>query len=268
MKARMPVANESVAAGVNSANLMKMQQLAGQAPQSTDAAQVATAGAQIASAAGQAQLGKTAAAIQQPIQAAQNVVAARRSDAQAAAAGRELAVAAAQTGNELKLAQMDSELKREMVDARARFATDESGRLVLNASQLADLAVSKARSREELEGKLQSMEQVSKRKLQATELMYKRAMQDLDFRTQQAIQSGNQQAAQSIAAYKNQIAAAFQAEVAEAQNKAMLIQTIFGIGGAVIGGLSTMSPMGAAFGYSAGTGAGAVAANSGAANNI
>lgn len=232
----MPVADAAVASGVEAANQMKMQQLAGGATGATDAAQLNQAGAALAGAAGQQQLAQSQQAVQRPIAAAANVVAARRSDAQAAVAGRELAVAAAQRGNELKLASMDSDLKRELVDARTQFATDEAGRLVLNQQQLADLAISKAKSREELATKLQYMEQASKKRLLAVDLMYKKAMQDLDARTKQAIQSGNQQAIAAVAEYKNQIMSQFQAEVADAQNKAMKNGAIWATLGALGGG--------------------------------
>lgn len=260
LKARMPAANAGVAQQVDASNLLRAQQVAGAAPAGADSGQLRTAGAGMAASAGQTQVERTAAAAQTQLAGAQNVVATRRLEAQSAAAGRELHVAANRRANELRLAQLDSETKRELIDARAKFATDEAGRLILNQKQLADLALVKAKSREELANRMQYMEQASKKRLLATDLMYKRATQEIEARTARAIQEGRQDVAQQLAEYKRQIQEAYMAEVAEAQNRAMIIQGVLGIGGAVAGGIFG-GPMGAAAGYSAGSGVGAMAAN-------
>lgn len=254
-KVQMPVADTGAAERVQAGQMMRLQAAAG-APQAGAATsqQLREAGTSAAQqAAGedvQAAAGRIKQAVDAFAPAAQGAIAQKSSEAEAAQADRAVGLGEVQLAAEKAEATLGSTLKHQLVDARTQFAYDEAGRAVLNSTQLADWAVTNARSKEDLENKAQEIQHVTQRKQQILQQMQTKAMQMLDERTREAVQAGNHELAKQLMDYKVQIEQGFvksQAEFANKFAKNTAIGTLIGAGIGSIGGV-TGAKIGAAVG--------------------
>lgn len=178
--------------------------------------------------------------------------------------GREQ-VAAAQRGTEegrltaaARTSDLDSQTKDQILGSRLQFNQDNAGRLFLNQRQLADWALTRAKSGEDLKGYQQQVEQASQRKLAMMDVAQKKLTQAL----QQGYirQKGDMDHATylKIAQAKSDLEREIQKAKAKSAGDAQIWSTAGAIGGAVIGGAigSAAGPMGMAAGANAGAGIG------------
>lgn len=165
--------------------------------------------------------------------------------------------------NEDVLAGLDLGVKRRIFDDRIAFKQQQIGQGALEASQLVDWAATKARSKEELAGYTQEVQQATEKQLQVMQAGYDMMAQTLKAETEGRIQQLDQQTklevTEAMGAFKRQIEEA-QAKKAAQQQLMTGVLTVAGAGaGAVVGG-----PMGAVAGGSAGGGIGSILGGSGA----
>lgn len=265
LQSQLPVANQRVAQGIQTARDLQLQQAVAKAPtgaaiapaaQQTAAAATAQTGQQQAEAAqqmirqagqvGQLQLGEQQLAAQQKI--AQQQQAARQQEIDSAE----------------RLGRLDLAAKQELYDKELEFKKDEAGRTLFNERQLADYAIRNARSEEEYKKYAQDAQLLAKRDLEATEIAFSLVMEDLKQRWSLAEQQRDQAAKEEIARIEAEARAAMERKRARAANSAAMWQA----GGQILtvaataaviagtGGAAALAAPGAltALGVAAGTG--------------
>jgi hypothetical protein len=149
--------------------------------------------------------------------------------------------------------------KQDLFDSSLRFEQDELGRTVFNERQLLDYAVTHAKDVEAMQNYEQAISQLSERKLRLMQVAQQKIQQEL-INANTAEQSAlNQEAKLALARAKSAAEEKAAKEKAKAKNRASMWSALGGIAGAVVGGVITMNPAGAALGYSVGSGLGGVA---------
>lgn len=258
----MPVANQEVAAGLQRARLMGVQRAVAATPSPASTREVQAAGAQQTTEAGKIALG----AQQQTQDAATSLAktglaATATADASALNTKRAAVTQKART-NEAELASLGRDLKQKVFDSRVQFKRDEQGRAVLNEQQLADWAVRKSKSAEELKTYAQKAEQAHARKIQFLRTVQAKLESQLAYEQQKREVDRNgatmARIAEAAAAMKERIR---QAE-ADAANKQAAWQaggTILGTaaGAAIPGGGAVGAVVGGSLGGAVGTTVGA-----------
>lgn len=244
----MPVANQQVASGLQQAQATQLQQAVKTAAPAMGATAAQTVGGQQAAAMAapvvqaqqqnQQQVGQVAnlAQNQAGVEAQQQVGAAQSGVAKTS---REYAG---------RLAELNNNVKNQLLDDQLKFAKDERGRTMLNDRQMADVAILRAKNAEELASYKQSVDQMNQRKLQAMQAAYhklEQAMktgynsdgQVLDFQTKKDLKTMMTDAEKSMQAEKNRIEANNAMWTAAGTIAGTVIGGIFGgAGGAKAGG--------------------------------
>lgn len=260
LQKQLPVANQRVAQGIQTARDIQLQQAVARAPtgaaiapaaQQTAAAATAQAGSQQAEQAkqmvqqagqlGQLQLGE------QQLQAQQQVA-----RAQQAARQQEMT-------NIDRLGRLDMEAKKDLYDREIQFKKDEAGRTLFNERQLVDYMARNARSDEEYKNYAQQADLLNRRNLQAMETAYKIIEEDLAQKWRAAEQKKDQAAQKQIADIRAEIQARMERERARAANRGAMWQA----GGMIVGAAagSFAGPGGAAAGAQIGGAMGGIAAS-------
>lgn len=157
------------------------------------------------------------------------------------------------------LVKLGMTTKQDLFDSSLRFEQDELGRTVFNERQLLDYAVTHAKDVEAMQNYEQAISQLSERKLRLMQVAQQKIQQEL-INANTAEQSAlNQEAKLALARAKSAAEEKAAKEKAKAKNRASMWSALGGIAGAVVGGVITMNPAGAALGYSVGSGLGGVA---------
>lgn len=158
------------------------------------------------------------------------------------------------------LFQMDRAAKSELLDKQLSFKRDQAGNALWTEQQLADWAVTKAKSRAELESWARTMTFETNRKSQilaAAQNVLLSALKNQSDATNQAL---NQQQTMRIAEAARAAKEKMMKQKNKAANNAAIIQGVFMVGGAVAGSLAGPG-VGTAAGASLGAGVGSIVAS-------
>lgn len=272
---RFPAANQNVAQGLQAANVIQQQQALG-------AAQPETAGIRAAQKAGAAQTGQAAQvaagqaaqAQNQAVQVGQLGLAEQGREQRQQLAGQQMAMGQEQMNLEDSLDRMGRGMKNELYTKQMSFQRDQLGQARLNDRQLADWAIMKAKSQEELQDYAQTVNLAAARQeqlLKAAQAKVEQAIRQGYLSEKQRLDNNQREllAKMKMEADKRQ-----QQKMNKAKNKAAMWQAggvILGAAaGAVIGtvvlpGVGTAA--GAQAGAALGGGVGTMAGGVGQANN-
>jgi hypothetical protein len=212
------------------------------------------AAAQQVEQAGQIQLQATQRAQERTGQIAQLGEQARAQAAGADIAGRKIDLVREQRENESTLEKLGRDAKQELFDARIQFAKDESGRQLMNEGQLADWAVSNAKSTEELRDRTQTANLLHQRRMDMLQIGYEKVSTALRFEQAKTEQTRNHRRIQELAEAEQNLRLELQREQNDAKNKQAMWQTGGTIAGTVAGGVlgSAGGPAGTVAGASIG----------------
>ncbi len=254
----MPTANAAAAQGLQQARQTQLQSAIQQAPQKATPALAQQLGGQQQQQAGGIALQAQQQTQQQMGQVGQQAVAAQSQQVQAAGQQQQIALSQTQRQQAAQLHNLDAHLKNELLDKQLTFQKDQTGQSALNQRQLADWAVSKAQSAEELQSYAQQSQQMFDRNVQLLQTAQAKLQQALEqnfiIKNRPLDQSTRKQLAQSQHDMQRQIASA----QAKAANNAAMWQA----GGTIAGGLAgaaVAGPVGAIAGTALGGGIGSIA---------
>lgn len=246
-----PAANQAVADGIQAAQrvglqravatadpgslgIREMQQAAGQATQQAGAAQMQAGVEATKQAAGAAKLG---------------VAEQQRADAERLA-GQQRGVTQLQAGLQQQQSETERRIQREFVDAETTIARDRLGHEALTEGQLADWAVTRARSAEELAAYEQAATLAHDRKLKLLQTAHQRITDRLQLESDKRVQDRNMELMEKLKQDRISMEQAMQAAQAEAANKAAKWGAIGTVAGTAVGAFG--GPAGASAGGSAG----------------
>lgn len=209
--------------------------------------QIGSAGAQIAEAAAKPVLAVGQQRQQTAAQLSGIGLAQQQQVGQAQAAGAKLALTEQQQEYASKLNGLESGLQNQLLDAQLDFSHQQAGRTLLNNKQLADWAVTNAKSDLDLKVRLQDMQQAYDRKLQIYQTVQARLQQAISQGVSATGQQLDHATAEALARQNAAIQTRIQQEKAKASNNQAMAQGVFTIGGAILGGIIA-GPGGAAAG--------------------
>lgn len=260
LQQQLPVANQRIAQGIQTARDIQLQQAVSKAPTGAAIAPTAQQTAAAATAqTGQAQVEQAKQMVQQAGQVGQLQLGEQQMAAQQKVAEAQQAARQQEITNTERLGRLDLAAKQELYDKELQFKKDEAGRTLFNERQLADYAIRNARSDEEYRNYAQQAEILSKRKLQAMETAYRIVEEDLRQQWSLAEQRRDQAAKEKIAQIRSEMEARIKRERARAANRAAMWQAGGMIVGAAIG--SFAGPTGAMVGAQLGSAAGGMASS-------
>lgn len=238
---RMPVANRRAADAIERERQKNISAMTGAAYNAggpgVTSGDVSAAGAGMAAQAGQAQV--AAAKGQQELAGAagQTAISGMGRDLQNQSTEAGLGLAAQQRSSEDRLANLNMDLKRQLVDDRMSFQKDQNGRLVANTQQMADLAVVKAKDQAELMKYRQTMDQATRKHVALLKTMYSKMQQELQSKTSKEIQDMEQETKVNLQQAMADLQGQIQARETEMANRSMQSGAVGGILGAVGGGI-------------------------------
>lgn len=260
LQKQLPVANQRVAQGIQTARDIQLQQAVARAP--TGAA-IAPAAQQTAAAAaaqtGSQQAEQAKQMVQQAGQLGQLQLGEQQLQAQQQVARAQQAARQQEMTNIDRLGRLDMEAKKDLYDREIQFKKDEAGRTLFNERQLVDYMARNARSDEEYKNYAQQADLLNRRNLQAMETAYKIIEEDLAQKWRAAEQKKDQAAQKQIADIRAEIQARMERERARAANRGAMWQA----GGMIVGAAagSFAGPAGAAAGAQIGGAMGGIAAS-------
>lgn len=239
----LPVANSRVAAGQSAARDMQLQSVVQKAPSASPTTSTAQqTGSSASQQAGQQMIEGATNQLAQQGQVAKLGNAETANANQAQVSSLQSGAREAAMDNAQRLDRVAAGAKAELYDRQMQFARDELGRTKFTNEQLADFAVSNAKSAQEYQNQAQTAQLATQRNMQMLEAAHGRIMEDLQFQYQQAKQSGDQDAMRQIRDKANSMDDMMAREKARAANKA----AAWTAGGVLLGGAA-----GAAVGQSA-----------------
>lgn len=181
LSARLPVANQRVATGMQAARDLQLQKTVGTAPTAAPVQQTAAAiGGQQAAQAGQTQLAQVEQQAGQQQQIAFLGGQANQQANQATMFGLQQGARQQEMQNAQRLAGISEEAKQTIFDQRKQFAKDEMGRTFLNERQLADYAKLKSKSDQDYQNYAQTADQVHQKSQMLNEAAYRKLTQSLE----------------------------------------------------------------------------------------
>lgn len=155
------------------------------------------------------------------------------------------------------LSKLGRDVKQQLFDSRLQFERDDMGRKFSNERQMADWAVATANSREELAGRLQTIQQASEREL----ILLRAAHAKLSQALQQGFDDEKRELDQASKGRMIQAKADLERQIeAKAARGAAMGNIISGIASGAVAGFMAGGPAGAAAGAGIG-GAAAAGAN-------
>lgn len=238
LSASLPVANSKVAAGQNAARQMQIQAAVQKAPATANIPEAAQmTGQTAAEQTGTQAVRQATQNVQQQGQVAQTGLGEQQTANRQLGASLQQGAQEQQMDNVQKLGQLDAKLKQDIYDRNIQFQKDETGRAVLNETQLADYARLNTATDEQYKNAAQAAQQANARNIEMLETAHKKIIEDLDFRYQQAKQSGDNQTMQDIANMKTETDARMAREKARAANSAAAWRTGGTVVGSVVGGV-------------------------------
>lgn len=255
----MPVANQRRQQQAQAATDLQLQQAVRAAPPKAATPQVAQAlGAAAQQNVGQQMIEAAKSNVQTAQQVGQLDLEKRQQELSQRLDTLRRGVDTQQLEDERAFANLNEQAKRDMFDNRMQFQKDEMGREFLNERQLADYAVTHARSAEQLRDYTQSAEQLHDRKMQAMEAAQAKINQELEFQNTLSTQKQDQTLKKQLLQAKTDLEKKIAKEKSDRANRAGTFQTIGTIAGGAAGAFG--GPAGAAAGASAGGALGGMAA--------
>jgi len=260
LQSSLPVANQKVAQGLQSAQDINLKQSIKAATPGAGPGAAQALGAAQTAAKGQPVIQAAQQTAKQTGQIAQMGLAETGLQAQQELGAAQRNVSGKQREYSDRLSKLGNELKDTLLDQNLEIRKDARGQALLNDRQLADYALATATSQEELKNYAQSMEQASSREMQMLEQAYNLITQQLTQMASKGELQMNQEQTMRLAQQKQALEQEIARKQKKAANKAGIIGAVFTIGGAVAG--SYAGPGGAAAGAQIGSGLGQVAAGS------
>jgi hypothetical protein len=266
LQSSLPVANQKVAQGLQSAQDINLKQSIKAATPGAGPGAAQALGAAQTAAKGQPLIQAAQQTAKQTGQVAQMGLAETGLQAQQELGAAQRNVSGKQREYSDRLSKLGNELKDKLVDENLEIRKDARGQALLNDRQLADYALATATSQEQLKSYAQAMEQASSREMQMLEQAYNLITTQLSQMAAKGELQMNQEQTMRLAQQKQALEQEIARKQRKAANKAGIITAAFTIGGAVAG---TMIPipgvgttMGAAGGAMVGQGVGQVVAGS------
>ncbi len=258
LSAALPVANSKVAAGQTAARQMQIQNAVKAVPVGAVTAPTAQeTGAAAAQQAGQQKVQAAQQNVQQQGQIGQVGLQEQNTANQNQIQSLQQGSREQQTSAVERLGNLDAKLKQDIYDKNIQFQKDETGRTVLNETQMADYARVNAQNDQQYQNYAQTAQQASQRNLELMNVAHQKIMEDLDVRYEKAKQAGDQATMRDIANMKYETDQRMQREQARAANSA----AAWTAGGTVLGGAlgSLAGPAGAQAGAGVGGALGGMA---------
>jgi hypothetical protein len=132
------------------------------------------------------------------------------------------------------LSKLGRDIKDELFDKNLAFEKDEVGRKFSNERQLADYAVSRAKSDIDLQKSMAAMQRAAKFEIIMLEAAQKKIVQELEQQSANATREMGQEDRIKLAQYKSSIEKRIARKKAEAANRAMIFQGVGMVVGAGI----------------------------------
>lgn len=230
----LPKANQEMQQGQRAARDIQLYEQVRQAPQSTGFRAAGQLGAQQAQAAGQEALQAQKAIQTQSQQVGQMGLQEQGRQQRQEGFEQQIQVSENQIKLGNKLNKLDNRLKTQLLDDQLKFQKDQAGQTLLNTRQLADWAVTKAKSKEEYLNYAQQAQQMYQKDImlheaaynklrQALELGYIKKGQKLDIETKLRLKKAK---------------AAIEKQIRDKKNKAKNKMSMWSAGGKILGGVA------------------------------
>jgi len=264
LQSSLPVANQKVAQGLQSAQDINLKQSIKAATPGAGPGAAQALGAAQTAAKGQPVIQAAQQTAKQTGQIAQMGLAETGLQAQQELGAAQRNVSGKQREYSDRLSKLGNELKDNLLDQNLEIRKDARGQALLNDRQLADYALATATSQEELKNYAQSMEQASSREMQMLEQAYNLITQQLTQMASKGELQMNQEQTMRLAQQKQALEQEIARKQRKAANKAGIITAAFTIGGAVAGSVvpGAGTAVGATGGAMVGQGIGQVVASS------
>lgn len=231
LAAQMPVANQEVAQGLQTAAELQRRSSMSQASPYATKAQAQQAGAAATAAKQNANIQAGAQTQEQAMQLAQAGLQNTQADNEQKIASRRNALTAQQQELQNRLASMSGEVKQQLFDKQMDFVKDELGRTTFTQQQLADWATTKAKTYEDYQNYVQSMEQASERRNQILKASYARITQAL----QQGFISEQEPLDQAMRANLTKARQELQLKIQRQQAEQRSTMAMYQAGGTILG---------------------------------
>jgi len=256
---QVPAANQQVAQGLQQGRLTSLQsQVGGTAPAAATSTAAQGLGTEQAAATGNIQINQAKTNQQQLGQVAQQGVAQGQQENQAAKASASVALQGTQTDNAARLSKLSESSKNELLDKQLDFSKSQAQLGYLNQRQLADWAVTKAKTANDLKAYQQMSSEMADRKGEMLQAAHNKIQQELDNNTKSQVVKLDNATTMALEKQKKDLEAAIAKQKADAKNQATIWTMAGGVVGGVVGGIYG-GPTGAGVGYAAGSGLGAMA---------
>jgi hypothetical protein len=265
LQSSLPVANQKVAQGLQSAQDINLKQSIKAATPGAGPGAAQALGAAQTAAKGQPLIQAAQQTAKQTGQIAQMGLAETGLQAQQELGAAQRNVSGKQREYSDRLSKLGNELKDNLLDQNLEIRKDARGQALLNDRQLADYALATATSQEELKNYAQAMEQASSREMQMLEQAYNLITQQLTQMASKGELQMNQEQTMRLAQQKQALEQEIARKQRKAANKAGIIGGAFTIAGAAIGAAYTGgagAPVGAAVGAQVGGGLGQIVSGS------
>lgn len=247
----MPIANQQVASGLQEAQKTQFQQAIKGAAPSAGATAAQAVGGQVAGQQAGAQVAANQATQKQAQQVGQIGLAQQQTEAAQRVGSEQRDIQAQQRDFQNRLNGLDQTVKQELFDKNLAFAKDEQNRAFFNDRQLADWAVSNAKSEIEFNKYKAELEKATSRSLQMLEAAHNQVKQTLS-------QGYTSQGKRLDQATQKQLAQAemdLKAKIEKQKRKAAANAAMWQAGGTIAGaaaGAAMGGPAGAVVGASVG----------------
>jgi hypothetical protein len=230
----LPGANQKVTQGLQQARQTQLQEQIKQAGPQAGTAAAQQIGAQQQAQSGQIQLGQAQKAQTQMGLLGQMGLEEQARGQRQKGFEQEIALSDIQLSQSDKLNRLSSNAKNQILDNQLNFQKNQSGQTLMNQRQLADWALTNARSGEEYAQYAQYAQQIHNRKLQMLETAHKKISQVL----QQGYIKEGKPLDRALSRELTQKKANAAAAMAEQKNKAANTAAMFGAGGQILGAVA------------------------------
>ncbi len=230
---QLPVANQQIAQQLQQTRQTQLQAQLGQATPGLGVRAAQQVGAQQAAEAGKIQLQTQQQGMQQAQQLGQMAFKEQQAINQQQLANQQLAQREQARLDQDKLSKLGREFKQELFDSKTQFQRDQNGQAVWQESQLADWAMSKAKSAEDFKNYAQSAEQLHKKKISMLETSQAKIKAELEKQYQLSEQKRNQGLVYELEEMTRNMDARIRSEYNRLANNLSTWQA----GGTVVGGI-------------------------------
>lgn len=256
----MPQANQQFAQQQQDARKVQLQSQIKSLPQGVGGPALAQQlGAQQQQQAGQIQLGAAQKTQQRQQVIGQEALAGQARQQRQAGFEQQIALTQNQRSIADKISRIDNKYKNMLLDDQLTFRKDQAGQTLLNERQLADWAISKAKSREEYLSYAQAANQIYQREIQVLEAAHKKISQTMQNNYVAKNKPLDRELRKKLAIQKQEL----ERQILEKKNKAANRSSMWSTGGMIVGGAigAYFGPAGAVAGAKLGEGLGQTAAS-------